>query len=256
LVTEFVFPIGFETWAIAGLVVTFAYVIFGITAFGAAMFTVPLLSLLLPLEFVLPVCVLLDVSASFALGSRFSHDAAWGELKWMIPFSVLGAVAGVTLLVNLPGTSTLAAFGIFLSSYAAYALIKRGSTKALSERWAPVSGLTGGITGTLFGVGGPPYVIYLSHRIFDKAAYRATLSNMVLASTGIRAVVFTVTGLMLMDRVVTFLMLLPFALLGLNIGHRLHTRLSREMVQRVASVLIFAIGFVLIRRAWMQGGFT
>ncbi len=242
-------PIEVSTWALAALIVTFAYVIFGITAFGAAMFTVPLLSLLLPLEFVLPVCVLLDVSASFALGSRFSREAAWGELKWMIPFSVLGAVAGVTLLVSLPVSATLTAFGAFLATYATYALVKAGRQSSVSSRWAPVSGMAGGVTGTLFGVGGPPYVIYLSHRIFDKGQFRATLSNMVLFSTGIRAVVFAVTGLMLMDRVVTFLMLVPFAILGLTIGHRLHTRLSRDMVQRVASILILLIGITLIRRA-------
>jgi len=38
--------------------------------------------------------VLLDVPASFALGRRFSRDADLMELKWMAPFSLIGAVLG------------------------------------------------------------------------------------------------------------------------------------------------------------------
>lgn len=40
---------------IAAATVTGAYVIFGISAFGAALLTVPVLSHFLPLDFVLPI---------------------------------------------------------------------------------------------------------------------------------------------------------------------------------------------------------
>jgi uncharacterized membrane protein YfcA len=78
---EFVVPFDLATWAIATAIAGLSYIIFGITAFGAAMFTVPLLSLLFPLQFVLPLCVLLNVAATLALGSRFSKEAEWQELK-------------------------------------------------------------------------------------------------------------------------------------------------------------------------------
>ena len=66
-------PFDLPTFAIAAAVVFGAYVIFGISAFGAALFTVPVLSHFLPLDFVLPMCVLLDVSA--ALGAGRAHLA-------------------------------------------------------------------------------------------------------------------------------------------------------------------------------------
>ena len=94
---------------ILAVIVAGAYVIFGITAFGAAMFTVPALSFFFPLDFVLPMCVLLDVSAALALGSRFSRDADRGELKWMAPCSLAGAVAGVTGSVIIAEFDSLAA---------------------------------------------------------------------------------------------------------------------------------------------------
>ena len=122
-------------------------------------------------------------------------------------------------------------------------------TTQTSRRWAPVAGFAGGAMGTLFGVGAPPYAIYLSRRLAGKEELRATLSNMVLLSTTIRALVFTVGGLMLADRLIAFAMLLPFALAGLWCGNRIHGRISRDQVARVISVVLMLIGGSLVVRA-------
>lgn len=242
-------PFDFATWAACAAIVGGAYVIFGITAFGAAMFTVPALSYFFPLSFVLPLCVLLDVSAAFALGSRFSRDADRGELKWMAPFSLAGAVAGVTALVTLPQQATIAAFGLFLCSYGLYSLYAGVPRIGIARHpWAVISGFCGGAFGTLFGVGAPPYAIYLSRRLPDKAVLRATLSNMVLLSTSIRALAFLFGGLMLMDRVIGALLLLPFALGGIWAGHRIQLKVSRESLLKIISVLLLLIGAALIVR--------
>ena len=243
------FPFELHSLIISALVVSLAYVMFGISAFGAALFTVPALAYLYPLDFALPVCVLLDVSASVAIGTRFSREADKQELLWMAPASLIGAVLGVTLLVSLPRQATLVSLGLFLAAYGVYMLRQDAVTRVVSRRWAPVSGFVGGAMGTLFGIGAPPYALYLSRRIVDKGALRATLSNMVLLSTSIRALVFLVGGLMLADRLLMFAILLPFALGGLWCGNRIHGRISRDQVARVMSGVLMLIGTSLIVRA-------
>lgn len=242
-------PFDLQTYMIVAAGVGAAYIIFGITAFGAALFTVPLLSQFFPLDFVLPLSVLLDVSAALALGTRFSREADKSELKLMVPTCLIGAVLGVTLLVNLPRAATIAALGVFLIAYGAHALHRGGKASIVGRGWAPVSGLAGGVLGTLFGIGAPPYAIYLSRRKTDLRAYRATLSNMVLFSVSIRALVFLASGLMLADRLIGFVMLAPFALAGLWVGNRLQRRISREATLRLVSVLLLLIGASLIYRA-------
>lgn len=237
---------------ISALVVAAAYVIFGISAFGAALLTVPALSYLYPLDFVLPVCVLLDVSASIAIGTRFSRESDKRELLWMAPPCLVGAVLGVTLLVSLPRQATLVSLGGFLLVYGVYMLRQGVPAGHVSQRWAPVSGFVGGAMGTLFGIGAPPYAIYLSRRLADKGALRATLSNMVLLSTGIRALVFAVGGLMLADRLTAFVILLPFALGGLWIGNHIHGRISRDQVARVMSGVLMLMGASLVVRTLAQ----
>jgi hypothetical protein len=246
-------PFDLQTFTIAAATVGAAYIAFGISAFGAALFTVPILSHFFPLDFVLPLCVLLDVSAALALGARFSRAADKSELMLLTPFSLIGAVLGVTLLVALPKQATIAGIGVFLLAYGIYAIRQGESVTMVSRGWGPVAGLVGGTTGTLFGVGAPPYAIYLARRIADRSAFRATLSNMVLLSTSIRALVFLAGGLMLADRLIAFALLLPFALSGLWIGNRLQGRLTRAALLRFVSALLFLIGLSLLARA-LTGG--
>ncbi|MDB5810948.1 MAG: permease [Betaproteobacteria bacterium] len=242
-------PVELHILLASALIVSAAYIIFGISAFGAALFTVPALSYLYPLDFVLPVCVLLDVSAAIAIGTRFSRESDKQELLWMAPACLIGAVLGVTLLVSLSGHITLIILGAFLLVYGIYMLRQGPVIGIVSRRWAPVAGFVGGAMGTLFGIGAPPYAIYLSRRLMDKDALRATLSNMVVLSTGIRALVFAVGGLMLADRLIVFALLLPFALAGLWMGNCIHGRISREQVARVMSVVLILIGGSLLVRA-------
>ena len=68
-------PFDLQTFLIAAAVFTAAYVIFGITAFGAALFTVPVLTHFLPLEFVLPMCALIDMSAALAPAANRGRPA-------------------------------------------------------------------------------------------------------------------------------------------------------------------------------------
>lgn len=246
----FAMPLPFDAtvFVFVAAVIFAAYVVFGITAFGAALFTVPILSHVLPLEFVLPTCVLLDVAAALAVGGRISREADWSELRWMIPFAVIGAITGFTLLVNLPRRATMAALGAFLLVYGVYSLRKGGTAGMVSRTWAPVTGLIGGAMGTLLGIAAPPYAIYLARRLTDMRAYRATLSNMVIFSTTTRALVFLAGGLMLVDRLFAFVLLLPFALGGIWIGGRIAKRVSREQLLRVVSMLLLAIGASLVVR--------
>ena len=242
-------PFGYDLFAILAVTVVAGYFIFAITGFGAPIVMVPVMTQFLPLPFLLPLAVLLDVGASLIMGVRFQRNADWSELKWMVPTSLAGAVLGVTLLVTLPRKTAITAMGILAIAYGVYSLIRRGELSRVSRLWAPVSGFTGGAMGALFGIGAPPYAIYLSARIHDKAAMRATLSTMVLFSTAIRLTVFAFAGLVLADRLLAFAVLYPFALAGLWIGNRVHLRMTPSKVLAAISVLLIASGASLLVRA-------
>jgi len=239
------------SFAMVGLaIVAVGYVVFGISGFGASLLTVPILSHFYPVPFVLALAVLLDLCGALVVGMRSRRDAEVAEIRWLIPFSVAGAIIGTTLLVNLPRNATILALGAFIAVYGAYGLAVRGPLRRVSGRWAPVAGTFGGITGTLFGIGGPPYLIYLSRRLTDKDRLRATMSHMVAFSLITRLVVFTVAGLMVQPELLTGVILfLPAALAGIAIGTRIHVALRQETLLRILFGVLLASGVSLVVRA-------
>jgi uncharacterized membrane protein YfcA len=232
------------------LVAAAAYALFAITGFGAALIVVPALSFVLPLPTALPVAVLLDVAAALMLGVRVRRETRWPELTRMVPLSLAGAVCGVTVLVQLPRNASLVALAVLIAAYAVHTLREGEPARRIGMRWAYVAGFTGGAMGTLFGVGAPPYAIYLQRRLFEKDPLRATITTMVLFSTGMRLAVFTVAGLVLRREVLELAgWLLPAAALGIWAGSRAHVAVSRRAVVRVMSVLLLVASVTLLSRA-------
>ncbi|MBS1147417.1 MAG: hypothetical protein H6R08_1593, partial [Proteobacteria bacterium] len=84
----------------AAAILLAAYFIRGITGFGSGLVSVPLLALFLPLQFVVPLILLLDFTASIVIGGLHFKRVKWDEIGILIPFGVIGVIVGTTLLVK------------------------------------------------------------------------------------------------------------------------------------------------------------
>lgn len=244
------FPFDQPIAALAGFTaIAVCYVVFGITGFGASLMTVPILSHFYPVPFVLALACILDLSSSALLGWRRRKEADKAELTWVLPFSLVGAAAGVTLLVNLPRTAIVVAIGLFIVAYGIYGLFASAPTRQVSRGWAPLAGFMGGATGTMFGMGGPPVAIYITRRIVDKQRLMATLSFGVGFNLLIRFGVFAVAGVLAQWELIPGLLLFaPAAFLGVRIGSRLHLSMPTAKLLRVVYVVLIASGISLVAR--------
>jgi len=156
----------------------------------------------------------------------------------------------VTVLVNLPRAAGMLLLGGFVIAYAVYALVPHRSVRVIAQGWAWLAGFIGGVTSSLFGAGGPPYVIYLSQRGLSKEAFRATLGLVTMTSISLRVAGFFLTGLLLDPEVwLAAALAVPAALAGIAIGRRIFLRVSREQLGRVIAVLLLASGGALVLRA-------
>jgi uncharacterized membrane protein YfcA len=128
-------PVTPASLAVAAVAVACGYFVFGMSGFGAALVTVPVISHLWPVQFVLPVLAVLDFIGGMFLGVRHNKQTERSELTRMIPLALLGAVLGVTLLVNLPRNAALAGVGTFAVMYGvATGPMRRGSPAVRPER--------------------------------------------------------------------------------------------------------------------------
>jgi uncharacterized membrane protein YfcA len=242
-------PLSPEILLLAALVVAGAFVIFGITGFGSTIIAVPLLAHVLPLKFVIPMFVLLDFAAALRTGFKFHATIAVRELAWLVPCMLAGIVAGVFLLVNLPGDLILIALGVFVLGYGAYAASGREPAFKLGRLWALPIGGFGGVISALFGAAGPLYVIYLGARGLDPAQVRATMSVVFIITTGARIILFALAGLFAQQGVLTAAAIFALPMLGgLWLGHHMHVNLTRRrLMQVIGSLLVVSGGSLVIR---------
>ena len=239
-----------EQIAVMASILLAAYFIRGITGFGSGLIAVPLLALFLPLKFAVPLILLLDFTASIVIGGLHFKRVQWGEIGVLIPFGIVGVVLGTSLLLNLPSGPMLIALAGFVFVFAVRSVLNIRGDKPISRGWAVPAALTGGTVGALFGTGGPPYVIYLTHRIHDKSDLRATFSALFFADGMSRIVSFLVAGLLLSAKVwIAYLAALPLMLGALYLGGRAHVGLSQGQMTRLVGVLLLVSSVSLIFKA-------
>lgn len=239
-----------EVLLIAPLVVITAYVIFGISGFGSTVIAVPLLAHLMPLTFVIPMVVLLDCVGAIGMGARLRADVYKRELIPLLPFLLIGMFVGAYLLLKLPGGILLAGLGIFVLAYGVlYVTGKQAGLKV--GRWAALPvGIFAGTTSSMFGVGGPIYVMYLTARGATPEHIRATLPVIFIFTTIVRIAIFAAAGLFTEAVLYSALALLPIMLTGMWIGHHMHLSMSREQLQRIIGGLLVLSGASLLVRAF------
>jgi uncharacterized membrane protein YfcA len=239
---------------LVGSVILVAYFVFGVTGFGASPITIPVLVHFLPLAFVLPLAALLDLGSALALGFHTRRQADTRELLTLVPFTLAGLTLGVTLLLRLPRDATLLALGLFVCAYAVNLILRREARRRLSRWWAAPAGIVGGLVGALFGMGGPPYVMYLAGRIPHPNAQRATISLMVILNVGLRVVAFALAGLLASRPLwLAVAASLPVAWAGVWVGHRAHLRLTPAAAARLIAAALFMSGAALVART-LGGG--
>jgi hypothetical protein len=229
----------------AATVLFCAYTVRGIAGFGSGLIAIPLLALSFPLTLVVPLVVLLDFVGSAGQGVRNRALVSWRDLAPLLPFTVLGVLAALYLMDTLDAVVLRRSLGVFVLVYALYQLSPLPAVRTTRLSSVPYGAL-GGLVGTLFGTGGPFYVIYLSMRGLDKGALRASFATWFVIDGALRLGGYAAFGFLSADTLLKAAVALPVAVLGLLLGGRIHTTVSQQSFRRVISILLLVSGCGLL----------
>jgi uncharacterized protein len=237
---------------IATSIVT-AYVIRGMSGFGAGLIAAPMLAFVLPVQTVVPTTGLLVFVLFIVITIRDRHDVDWVELKRLAVPTVVGVIASLFVFRLLDNNLLLLMLGSFLVLYALYmfAVQVLGLPQfRCSERWAWPLGFGGSFFDTMFGGGGGTLVvIYMNARGLARMQFRATLAMLWFIEMIARIGGYAASGFYTRDVLILVVCLLPFMALGTWIGERLGNRVRPEVFQRILAGLLAASGISLILKA-------
>lgn len=135
---------------------TLAWFISTLTAGGAAMLVIPVLGVMLGVELVAPVLSVATVMANPARALMFRKFIRMDVIRWLLPGSLIGAVAGSWLLSRSDPIWIQLILGIFLSSiFVQYRFGKSDRSFAVPAWWfLPLGIIVAGLS-ALTGATGP-----------------------------------------------------------------------------------------------------
>ena len=244
--------LGYAQFAWVALVIFSAFVVRGMSGFGAGMIAVPLLAFAIPLQLAVPLCSLLVFVLFVILLIRDHGQVVWRELWLLLPPTIIGAVIGLWLFAVLDNRVLVIMLGGFLVLYSLYMLTVSilGLPQLLcSPRWAWPAGFFGSFFDTLFGGGGGTLVvIYVNARGVTRAGFRATVAALWFFEMITRIGGYAWSGFYSSTVLLLFLMLLPLMWAGTVVGERLGNKVDSETFARVLAVMLLASGLSLLAK--------
>jgi uncharacterized membrane protein YfcA len=220
-------------------------------ASGAGNMTVPLLALAIPAPqaagIALPLLCAMDASGIRAWWGRWSAR----DLLDLLPGAVLGLTLGALAFGALSERHIQALVGLVTLAFLARTLHRRLARRAVqpappSPLRATLWGGVSGFTSTIAHAGGPPLAVYLYPRQLDRATLAATSALFFAGLNYAKLVPYFFLGQLTATNLLTSLVLLPLAPLGVALGVRLQRHLSDRAFYAVIYALLFATGVKLV----------
>jgi len=233
------------------VVITVAFAVRGTTGFGGQAVAVPLLALVLPLPVVLSAIVVLAALASTGQLLRERARIDWREIRLLLPYSVIGVIAGLYLLQELNVRVLTKSFGVFVILYACFALATASRPLRIPDRAVYPAGAVlstlAGATGATFGAAaGPLYVIYFNARQLERDVFRVTIATILTAQGLLRMGGYVRLGFYDHATLVLIAAGLPLMLLGSVFGTWLAGRLDQRWFNVGISLLLLVSGTALL----------
>jgi len=228
------------------LILITAYTFRGVTGFGSGLIAIPLLVLILPISIVVPMMVLLDFIASVSHSIKHREVTQWKTIYPLLPFTLVGVLIALFIFKTVDTNLLVKSLGVLILLFALYNFISLTPHRHGSKLWAVPAGVFGGLVGTLFGTGGPFYVIYLQLRHLDKAAFRATVASIFMIDGGIRVGGFALSGFFIHETLLLAALGLPIMGLAMYLGGHIHTNISQTAFHRAIGVLLLGSGAALL----------
>jgi uncharacterized membrane protein YfcA len=221
----------------------------GLTGFGLALISVPLLLFVYEPRTVIVITAVLSVIINLAVVWDSWRDADQRIVVALLPSALVGVIVGTEVLRTVDPDYIRLGVGIVVV-FSAVLLLRDVRLPGAGTRWGTVvAGSTSGALSTSTGLAGPPIV--LASRGFPKRAFRGSSALYFLAMSLVGLAVLYIRGIFDADHVPLALALIPAAFLGKAIGTAMLKRISEGAFRVVTLGIVILTGTLgVVTAAW------
>lgn len=220
------------------------------SGFGAGFgsLAVPLMALAVTVPqaaaMLMPVLLLIDLLGLAALRRNFDRKL----LMFLLPFGLLGVLLGTLLFKMLEAPVVAGIVGGFTLLFLAQRLLfPPRADSAPPPRWlGALLTTTSGFTSFVAHAGGPPISAYVIPLRLAPIVFAATLSYFFFIINLSKWVPYAWLGILGWQSMLTSLLLLPFAPVGVWLGLRIAKRINQALFYRLVYAGMFLTGCKLV----------
>lgn len=236
------------------IVILLSNIIQGITGFAGTILAMPFSLHLVGMETAVPVLNMLGLLSGiyvFVLNYKSVEKKVLWHVCFVMGPALLAGIFIKSLLSGKPGLLYII-LGVVVLGVAISGFIKEVRHKANGEK-GPMGNsvvlnlvlVAAGIVHGMFVCGGPLLISYMTRKLPEKSAFRATISTVWIFLNGMLFVSHILQGAWTMSVLRQGAVSVPFLLGGMFIGGRLYSKMSQEFFVRLTYVLLFFAGLSL-----------
>jgi uncharacterized membrane protein YfcA len=214
---------------------------------GLGMISVPLLSIAVSpatgAAIMLPILCVMDVMSWWAYRRKWDRR----NLVLLVPASLVGIAVGTLTFHYMSDDALRLIVGAIATLFTiAHWIGRRPKLSEPGVALGAVCGALSGFTSFIANAGGPILQVFMLPQRLDKSLFVGTTVIYFFIINYVKLVPFAYLGLLSAENLMTSLVLLPLAPIGVWLGLRLHDMVSQGLFYRLMYLLTFAAGAKLI----------
>ncbi|MFA0084634.1 hypothetical protein BCU70_02520 [Vibrio sp. 10N.286.49.C2] len=221
----------------------------GLTGFGLALVSVPLLSLVIDAKMAVPIAGIFGWLVTFPIVWKMRHSIQYKVGLILVAGSLPASFVGAKLLASLPSQYILITMGVVLILSSIHSM--RSAKPAFSKTSVPVTvgtGFASGVLGASVGEAGPPVIAYTSMQPWTADQAKSTLVFFFMLQMIGAIASFWNEGLITPDVQELVLSAMPAFLVGMTGGMVGYHFLQKYKINyhHIVHGLLLVIGCVLV----------
>jgi len=194
----------------------------------------------------LPILCVMDIFAVWNFRKTFDLH----QLRILIPAGIAGIVIASLLMGHLPPDAIRLIIGIIAVAFCLNYWIGGRFSKKKKKKGGRLSGYLwgtlAGFTSAQIHAGGPPVSVYLLPQNMDRVVLMGTLAIFFAVMNYLKLIPYTLLGAIDGSNIMTSVVLMPLAPVGVKLGYLILNRVSQKAIYRFLYIALFLSGLKLL----------
>lgn len=242
---------------VAGFTTMFlASVTQGLTGFGFAIVSVPIMIIFISPKIVVPVILMHAIMINIVI---LIEARQWVDLKRIWPL-IIASLAGIPVGTYLLVILNVSVLKVFIGSVIIPFVITFwiGFNKPIKNEklaFAPI-GFISGLLSASTSVGGPPVILFFVNQGVERQVFRANLVVFYLIISALSILAFVISGIITREVINYTMWFLPATIAGTMTGIKLTHKIDEKLFRKIALIVVMIAAFSSIalglNRWWIE----